>query len=70
MTTKERFFKVFALEKTDRLPVTTHHVMPYYTKQYLNGMSGREFFEHFGIDPIEWVMKLKPNEGNTLFLLM
>jgi len=63
VTIKERFLKAFALEKTDRLPVTTHHVMPYYTKKYLNGMNGREFFEYFGIDPIEWVMELKPNEG-------
>jgi len=56
LTTKERFLKAFALEKTDRLPVTTHHVMPYYTKKYLNSMTGWEFFQHFGIDPIEWVM--------------
>ena len=56
MTTKERFLKAFAREKTDRLPVTTHHVMPYYTKKHLNGMNGREFFKHFEIDPIEWIM--------------
>ncbi len=63
MNTKERFLKAIAREKTDRLPVTTHHVMPYYTKKYLNGMTGREFFEHFGIDPIEWIMTSKPGKG-------
>ena len=63
MTTKERFLKAFAREKTDRLPVTTHHVMPYYTKKYLNGMTGREFFQHFGIDPIEWIMAYTFDSG-------
>lgn len=59
VNTKERFLKAFVRKKTDRLPVTTHHVMPYYTKKHLNGMNGREFFNHFGIDPIEWVMAYK-----------
>ena len=66
MKVKERFLKAFAREKTDRLPVTTHHVMPYYTKKHLNGMNGREFFKHFGIDPIEWVMaySFDPSKGD------
>ncbi len=63
MNTKERFLKAINREITDRLPFTTHHVMPYYTKKYLNGINGREFFDYFEIDPIEWIVELTPNIG-------
>lgn len=62
MTSKRRF--VTALERgvPDRLPVTTHHVMPYFLKKYMNGISNDEFFERFGLDPIRWLMVYKPDE--------
>lgn len=56
MTSKERFLAALKNEKADRLPVTTHHVMPSFLKNYLDGASSQDFFERFGLDPINWVM--------------
>lgn len=56
MTPKERFIAALNKEKPDRLPVTTHHVMPSFLKKYLEGASVQEFFQLFGLDPINWVM--------------
>jgi hypothetical protein len=54
---------VAALEggKPDRLPVTTHHVMPYFLKKHLNGISSDQFFERFGLDAIRWFMAFQPD---------
>ncbi len=59
MTPKQRFIAALTRQKADRLPVTTHHVMPFFLKKYMNGVSNDEFFEHFGLDPIRWVMAHK-----------
>ena len=56
MTPKERFIIVLNRNKPDRLPFTTHHLMPSFLKNYMNGMSNQEFFNYFGIDPITWVV--------------
>jgi uroporphyrinogen decarboxylase len=56
MTPKERFITVLNRKKPDRLPFTTHHLMPSFLKNYMNGMSNQEFFDYFGIDPITWVV--------------
>jgi len=61
MTAKERFLAVLNREKPDRLPVTTHHVMPYFLKRYLNNISYQEFFDFFGLDPINWVVAIQPD---------
>lgn len=45
----------------DRLPVTTHHVMPYFLNKYVNGVSSDEFFDIFGFDPILWIVPHKPD---------
>jgi len=47
----------------DRLPVTTHHVMPYFLKKYMEGIDNRRFFDHFGLDAIIWVLHHKPEES-------
>ena len=52
MTPKQRFVAALTHQKPDRLPVTTHHVMPYFLSKYMNGISNDEFFAHFGLDPI------------------
>ena len=56
---------VAALEcrRPDRLPVTTHHVMPYFLDKHLNGISTNEFFERFGLDAIRWLMAFEPNSA-------
>jgi len=56
MNPKERFRNALERKKTDRLPVTTHHLMPSFLKKYMNGASDQEFFEHFGLDPIKWMI--------------
>ncbi|HLF33278.1 MAG TPA: uroporphyrinogen decarboxylase family protein, partial [Cyclobacteriaceae bacterium] len=56
MTSRERFIAVLERRRTDRLPVTTHHVMPSFLKNHMHGISNQEFFEYFGLDPINWVM--------------
>ena len=47
--------------KPDRLPVTTHHVMPYFLAKYLHGISTQEFFDQFGFDPIVWTVPHRPD---------
>lgn len=60
MTSKQRMLAAINRQKPDRLPVTTHHIMPSFLNQYLNGMSEFEFFEYFGLDPILWLVPHKP----------
>jgi len=54
MTSKERMLTALRGEIPDRLPVTTHHLMPSFLKQYMNGANDQEFFDRFGLDPIVW----------------
>jgi len=61
MNTKERFSKALNRKKPDRLPVTTHHLMPYFLNKYYNGISNHEFFKITGMDPIEWIITNKPD---------
>ncbi len=56
MNPKERFIAALEHRPTDRLPVTTHHLMPSFLKNYMDGASNMEFFEHFGLDAIDWQM--------------
>ena len=63
MTSRERFLTVLQGEVPDRLPVTTHHVMPYFLNTYLNGISNDEFFDRFGLDPITWVVAHRYDEA-------
>ncbi len=61
MTSKERLIAALECRKPDRLPVTTHHVMPYFLNQCLGGISNDEFFDRFGLDAIRWFMAYKPD---------
>jgi len=56
MNAKQRFLNVLAGKKTDRLPVTTHHLMPSFLEKYMGGISDQNFFDHFGLDPIRWII--------------
>ena len=62
MTSKERFLAALDRRIPDRLPVTTHHVMPYFLKTCLGGMTTEAFFDAFGLDPIDWVTAHRPRE--------
>jgi uroporphyrinogen-III decarboxylase len=61
MTSKQRLLTAIERGEADRLPVTTHHVMPYFLDRYLEGMSTQAFFEHFGLDAIQWAIIFKPD---------
>ncbi len=59
MTSRERLLTALGRGVPDRLPVTTHHLMP----SFLRGMGGlteREFFDQYGLDAIRWVTPLRP----------
>ena len=55
MTSRERVLIALSGGVPDRLPVTTHHLMPYFLNKYMGGMDSVGFFEHFGMDRIDWV---------------
>ncbi len=63
MTSKQRLLAALNRQVPDRLPVTTHHVMPFFLKRYLNDTSCQEFFEHFGLDPVHWVVSHYPDQS-------
>ncbi len=65
MNTKERFIAALGRKLTDRLPVTTHHIMPSFLYHYMNHASDQDFFDAFGIDPIQWIIAFtgSPEKG-------
>lgn len=65
MTSKERMLAAITGAKLpDRLPVTTHHVMPAFLDKFMNGISDQQFFDEFGLDPITWTVPHKPKPGS------
>jgi len=68
VTSKQRFLTAIKKEVPDRLPVTTHHVLPYFLKTCMNGISYQEFFNYFGLDPISWVVAHKPDPSRREFV--
>ena len=67
MNTKDRFLSALKREVPDRLPVTTHHIMPSFLKKYCGGITYQEFFKDFGIDPIEWIIDFLPETATGEF---
>ena len=65
MTSRERLLTAFRRGMPDRLPVTTHHVMPYWLDRYLDGISYDAFFDRFGIDAIRWILPLRAGKGTV-----
>ncbi|MBD3415275.1 MAG: hypothetical protein GF421_12705 [Candidatus Aminicenantes bacterium] len=62
MKSKERFLKALERKIPDRLPVTTHHVMPSFLDKYMEGISSQQFFDYFGLDPILWLVAHRPSQ--------
>lgn len=56
MNSRERMLNALSRKETDRLPVTTHHIMPSFLKNYMDGITDQDFFDHFGLDPIKWII--------------
>jgi uroporphyrinogen decarboxylase len=61
MTSRDRMLSALAGKTPDRLPVTTHHLMPYFLNKYLSGMSGEQFFAEFGLDRVDWAYNSLPD---------
>jgi hypothetical protein len=65
MTSKERMLAaITGKTMPDCLPVTTHHVMPFFLEHTLNGMSEQAFFDEFGLEPITWTVPHRPRPGS------
>jgi uroporphyrinogen-III decarboxylase len=54
MSPRQRLIRALAGQQPDRLPATTHHLMPYFLDRYLGGTSVQGFFDLFGLDAIHW----------------
>lgn len=67
MNSRERFLTALALEKPDRLPVTTHHVMPWFLENVMDSMNDQEFFDYFDLDPVRWVWGGKPDNNEQAY---
>ena len=67
MNSKQRFLNALERKKTDRLPVTTHHLMSSFLNHYMDGISEQDFFDYFGLDPIKWVIEHSYNATNGEF---
>lgn len=68
MTPKQRLMTAINRGIPDRLPVTTHHLMPYFLNTYVNGMNGFDFHRQFGFDPVVWNMQLAPDKAAGQYL--
>ncbi len=55
MSAKERLVTALDGGVPDRLPVTTHHLQPYFRNKYMQGMTDDGVFEAFGLDPVYWI---------------
>lgn len=62
LTSRARLLTALDRGRPDRLPVTTHHLMPWFLDHYLDGASEAEFFHRFGMDPIRWAFDQAPDE--------
>jgi uroporphyrinogen-III decarboxylase len=68
MTSKQRLLAALDGGVPDRLPVTTHHVMVYFLKEYMGGITDQEFFDYFGLDPITWSVPYAPDVAHGQYL--
>jgi len=62
VTSRERLLTALARGVPDRLPVTTHHLMPAFLRG-IGGISEREFFDRYDLDAIHWTTPVRPGPG-------
>lgn len=60
MTSRQRLLTALKGGVPDRLPATTHHVMPTFLDETLGGISTQEFFDRFELDAIHWCVPHRP----------
>jgi uroporphyrinogen decarboxylase len=61
MTPRQRLLCALDGGKPDRLPATTHHLMPSFLNGRLGGIAEREFFDRFRLDGIRWAVHHRPD---------
>ncbi len=69
MTSKERMLCALERNIPDRLPVTTHDVMPSFLDQYQNGIGAQEFLQKYGFDPILMINAYQAESGQWIELI-
>lgn len=62
LSSRERLLTALGRGVPDRLPVTTHHLMPAFL-QAMGGLGEREFFDRYGLDAISWTTPLHAGAG-------
>jgi uroporphyrinogen decarboxylase len=62
MTSRERLLTALARGVPDRLPVTTHHLMPSFLRAH-GFADDRAFFDAYGLDAIHWTTPLTAPAG-------
>ena len=60
MTPRQRLLTALQRKTPDRLPATSHHVMPYFLEKYMKGLSDQAFFEAMGLDAVHWTHACLP----------
>ncbi|OGG02820.1 MAG: hypothetical protein A3F83_06965 [Candidatus Glassbacteria bacterium RIFCSPLOWO2_12_FULL_58_11] len=63
LSSRQRLLAALDRRVPDRLPVTTHHVMPSFLQRYMNGAGSREFFDRYGLDAILWTVPHRPDNA-------
>ena len=61
MTSRQRLLTALNRQVPDRLPATSHHVMPSFLERYMPGTDSLGFFERFGLDAILWTVPHRPD---------
>src|SRR5512140_1235826 len=61
MSSRRRLLTALDGKVPDRLPATTHHVLPCFLDQHFLGRSIPEFFDYFGLDAITWTVPHIPD---------
>jgi hypothetical protein len=61
MTSKQRMLIALDGGRADRLPVTTHFMMPQFLNTCMGGISEDEFFDAYGWDPITYTTPHRPD---------
>ncbi len=62
MNSRQRLLTALKGEIPDRLPVTTHHLMPGFLRNCCGGLSEEQFFERFGLDAVRWLRAATPGK--------
>ncbi len=64
MTSRRRLLAALDRGIPDRLPVTTHHLMPSFLDGIMGGMTPRRFFDRFGLDAVLWLAPVRADEAS------